>query len=352
MEAETSGSISSFAMNFKANLEQFMSNLKILTASDIQALVSMPIAIEAVHHAYASIAAGTTTVPLRIDVDQPTHQSHTFFMPALVDNQHLGMKIVSVYPHNRERHNLPTIHAIVMLIEADTGRPLAMMDGTYLTVLRTGASAGVATRLLARTDASHLVIIGAGAQSWAQVAAVCAVRPITHITIVNRSYERAQQFQTTLQQQHPNCTITIANNRADALAAADVICLATSSHTPVFADSEIRPGTHINGIGSFTHTMIEADPQTLGRAYVAVDQFAPAWSEAGELIAARDRGLLDPTTVVQIGDIANGTVPGRRDNQQITFFKSVGNAAQDVAVASIAYQAALQHHRGQDVSLV
>ena len=219
-------------------------------------------------------------------------------------------------------------------------------------MLRTGASAGVATRLLARPDSSHLVIIGAGAQSWAQVAAVCAVRPITHVTIVNRSVARAQQFQATLQQQHPHCTITIANDRADALAVADIICLATSSHTPVFADSEIRPGTHINGIGSFTHTMIEADPQTLGRAYVAVDQFAPAWSEAGELIAARDSGLLDPTTVVQIGDIANGTAPGRRDDQQITFFKSVGNAAQDVAVASIAYQAAQQHNRGQDVSLV
>jgi ornithine cyclodeaminase len=227
-----------------------------------------------------------------------------------------------------------------------------MMDGTYLTVLRTGASAGVATRLLARADSSHLVIIGAGAQSWAQVAAVCAVRPITHVTIVNRSRARAQQFQTTLQQQHPHCTITIANDRAEALATADVVCLSTSSHTPVFADSEIRPGTHINGIGSFTHTMIEADPQTLGRAYVAVDQFAPAWSEAGELIAARDSGLLDPDSVVQIGDIANGTVPGRRDDQQITFFKSVGNAAQDVAVASIAYQAALQQQRGQDVSLV
>jgi ornithine cyclodeaminase len=98
--------------------------------------------------------------------------------------------------------------------------------------------------------------------------------------------------------------------------------------------------------------MIEADPQTLGRAYVAVDQFAPAWSEAGELIAARDQGLLDPASVVQIGDIANGTAPGRRDDQQITFFKSVGNAAQDVAVASIAYQTALQQQRGQNVSLI
>lgn len=328
-----------------------MTNLKILTGADIHALVSMPVAIDAVHAAYASIAQGTTIVPLRIDVAQDTHQSHTFFMPALVDGRSLGMKIVSVYPHNRDRHQLPTIHAIVMLIEAETGRPLAMMDGTYLTVLRTGASAGVATRLLARPDSQHLVIIGAGAQAWAQVAAVCAVRPITHITIVNRSQARAEQLLQTLQTQHPTCTVTIATNRASALAQADVVCLATSAHTPVFADDEIRPGTHINGIGSFTHTMIEADPRTVGRAYVAVDQFAAAWSEAGELIAARDQGLLDPARVVQIGDIANGVVPARRDDAQITFFKSVGNAAQDVAVARIAYQEAALHNRGQDVQL-
>lgn len=328
-----------------------MANLKILTAADIRALVSMPTAIDAVHAAYASIARGTTTVPLRIDVAQSTHQSHTFFMPALVDGQSLGMKIVSVFPHNRDQHQLPTIHAIVMLIDAATGRPLAMMDGTFLTVLRTGASAGVATRLLARPSSSHLVIIGAGAQAWAQVAAVCAVRPITHITIVNRSRERAVQLQQSLQTQHPTCAVTVATDRASALVRADIVCLATSSSTPVFDDHEIQPGTHINGIGSFTHTMVEADPRTLGRAYVTVDQYAAAWSEAGELIVARDHGLLDPSSVVQIGDIANGDAPARHDDAQITFFKSVGNAAQDVAVASIAYHAAQQHQRGQDVEL-
>jgi ornithine cyclodeaminase len=119
----------------------------------------------------------------------------------------------------------------------------------------------------------------------------------------------------------------------------------------VFADSEIRPGTHINGIGSFTHTMIEADPQTLGRAVVAVDQHAAAWSEAGELIAARDQGLLTPEQVVEIGAIANATAPGRTRPDQITFFKSVGNAAQDVVVAHLAYQAAMEQSKGQDVDL-
>jgi ornithine cyclodeaminase/alanine dehydrogenase-like protein (mu-crystallin family) len=336
MEAQTSGSISSFKVNFNGIWSKFMVNLKILTATDIRELVQMSVAIDAVQHAYASIAHGTTSVPLRIDVDQTAHQSHTFFMPALVDGASLGMKIVSVF---------------VMLIEAHTGRPLAMMDGTFLTVLRTGASAGVATRLLARPDSRHLVLIGAGAQAWAQVAAVCAVRPISHITIVNRTRARAEQLMQSLQTQHPTCTISVAESRATALAQADVVCLATSASTPVFADSEIRPGTHINGIGSFTHTMIEADPRTVGRSYVAVDQFAAAWSEAGELIAARDQGLLDPARVVQLGDIANGTAPARSDHSQITFFKSVGNAAQDVAVAQIAYTAAMQQQRGHDVTL-
>jgi ornithine cyclodeaminase len=328
-----------------------MTSLKVLTSQDIRALVPMPVAIDAVHTAYASIAAGSAHVPLRLDIDQASHQSHTFFMPALVNHESLGMKIVSVFPHNRDQHNLPTIHAIVLLIESHTGRPLAMMDGTFLTVLRTGASAGVATRLLARADSHHLVIIGAGAQAWAQVSAVCAVRPITHVTIVNRTPERAEQLKATIAEMLPNLHISCTIDRKPALATADVVCLATSSRTPVFADDEIRPGTHINGIGSFTHTMVEADPVTLGRAYVAVDQFAAAWSEAGELIVARDQGLLDPDTVVQIGDIANGNAPTRRDEHQITFFKSVGNAAQDVVVAHIAYQAAQHHGKGQDVTL-
>ncbi|MFZ9857283.1 MAG: ornithine cyclodeaminase family protein [Roseiflexaceae bacterium] len=328
-----------------------MTSLKVLTSHDIRTLVPMPVAIDAVHTAYASIAAGSAYVPIRLDIDQTQHQSHTFFMPALVNNESLGMKIVSVFPHNRDQNNLPTIHAIVLLIESHTGRPLAMMDGTFLTVLRTGASAGVATRLLARADSHHLVVIGAGAQSWAQVSAVCAVRPITHVTIVNRTPERAEQLKTTIAEMLPNLHISCTTDRKPALATADVVCLATSSHTPVFADDEIRPGTHINGIGSFTHTMIEADPVTLGRAYVAVDQFAAAWSEAGELIAARDQGLLDPTTVVQIGDIANGNALARQDEHQITFFKSVGNASQDVVVAHLAYQAAMQSGHGQDVTL-
>jgi ornithine cyclodeaminase len=226
------------------------------------------------------------------------------------------------------------------------------MDGTELTILRTGAASGVGTRLLARENSTHLVVIGAGAQAAGQVRAVCAVRPITTVTIVNRTLDRATTLAASLRHEFPHISITATTERTRALATADIVCLATSSTVPVFVDSEIRPGTHINGIGSYRHDMIEADPQTLGRAYIAVDQHAPAWSEAGELIAARDAGLITAASVVEIGAIANGHAPRRTTHDQITFFKSVGNAAQDVVVAQIAYQYALQNNIGQNVSLI
>ncbi len=325
--------------------------IRVLTKADVLRFVSMPAAIDAVEHAYASIARGTTDVPLRIDVAQSTHQSHSFFMPAIVDGQSLGMKIVSVFPHNGPQQGLPTIHAIVLLIDAGTGVPKALMDGTELTILRTGAASGVGTRLLAREDSTHLVVIGAGAQAAGQIRAVCAVRPISTVTIVNRSLERATRLVAAMQREFPHIAWTATTERTRALATADIVCLATSSSVPVFADSEIRPGTHINGVGSYRHDMIEADPQTLARAYIAVDQYAPAWSEAGELIAARDAGLISAASVVEIGAIANGHALRRTGREQITFFKSVGNAAQDVVVAQIAYDQACAAEQGTLVDL-
>ncbi len=325
--------------------------LTILSKADVLRFVTMPAAIDAVQKAYASIARGTTDVPLRIDVAQTAHQSHSFFMPALVDGQSLGMKIVSVFPHNGPTHGLPTIHAIVLLIDAGTGVPLALMDGTQLTILRTGAASGVGTRLLARADSTHLVVIGAGAQAAGQIRAVCAVRPIQKVTIVNRTRERATELAARMRLEFPALEFYGTTDRATALASADILCLATSSTTPVFSDDEIRPGTHINGVGSYRHDMVEADPKTVGRAYIAVDQYAPAWSEAGELIAARQLGIIDPSDVVEIGAIANGIHPGRQSSSQITFFKSVGNAAQDVIVAQIAYAAARTAQAGVVVDI-
>ena len=325
--------------------------ITILSRADIEHTVSMPAAIDAVQHAYASISSGTTTVPLRIDIAQTARDSHSFFMPALVDGTQLGMKIVSVFPQNGPAYGLPTIHAIVVLIDAATGSPLAVMDGTYLTILRTGAASGVGTRLLARPESSHLVVIGAGAQAAGQIRAVCAVRPITQITVVNRTLPKAAALVARMEAVFPTTTFHASTEPRTALAQADVVCLATSSSTPVFDARDIRPGTHINGIGSYRHDMIEADPRVLQHAHIAVDQYAAAWSEAGELIAARDAGLIDATRVHEIGAIANGTAPGRPDAAAITFFKSVGNAAQDVVVAQLAYTSATAQGIGTTAQL-
>ncbi len=324
----------------------------ILSAADVRRAAPMPAAIDAVADAFAQLSGGRADVPLRVPIGQAQHESHTFFMPALLANSGaLGLKVVSVFPHNQERHGLPSIHALVVLIDAGTGQPLAAMDGTYLTALRTGASSGVATRALARPDSRVLAMFGAGAQSPYQVQAVCAVRPIERVLIVNRSGARAEQLIATLGELGIRAECTIANGARAALAEADVVCCATSAATPLFDDADVRPGTHINGVGAFTPALAEVPPATIARAYVAVDQAAAAWAEAGDLIQARDAGALDPAHVVELGAIVAGHAPGRSDAAQITFFKSVGNAVQDMAVGQLALAEARRLGLGTEVAL-
>jgi ornithine cyclodeaminase len=312
----------------------------------------MPAAIDAVASAFAQLSSGQANVPLRVPIGQAQHDSHTFFMPALLAGAGaLGMKIVSVFPHNTERHQLPSIHALVVLIDAETGQPLAAMDGTYLTALRTGASSGAATRALARQDSRVLALFGAGAQAPAQAQAVCAARPIERVWVVNRTRARAEALIEKLRALGIAADLRVADSAATALAEADVVCCATSSPTPLFDDADVRPGTHINGVGSFTPALAEVPPATIARALVVVDQRAAAWSEAGDLIQARQAGALSEDRVVELGEIIAGHAPGRADDQQITFFKSVGNAVQDVAVGQMVLAEARRLGLGTEVRL-
>lgn len=330
--------------------------MRILSADDVRQAVPVAAAVDAVADAFAQLSTGRADVPLRIPIGQEQHDSHTFFMPALLSgtgdgsSAALGLKVVSVFPHNAARHNLPTIHALIALFEPATGRPLAVLDGRYLTALRTGAASGAATRHLARADAQTLAIFGAGGQAPFQVLAVCAVRPITRILIVNRGRERAEQLRATLEAAGLQAEVQIADART-ALAEADVVCCATSSATPIFDDADLRAGTHINGVGSFTPQMVEVPSATLARARVFVDQQAAAWSEGGDLIAAKAAGLLDESRTTELGAVIAGLAPGRRDPAEITFFKSVGNAVQDLAVAQLALAGAQRLGLGTEVSL-
>ena len=329
--------------------------MRVLSADDVRRAVPMSAAIDAVEQAFIRLSAGQAEVPLRAHIATPEREAVSFCMPARLGGgpgeAALGLKVVSVFPQNAARGE-PSIFALVAVLDPESGRPLAVLDGTYLTALRTGAASGVATRHMARPDASVLAVFGAGAQALPQALAVCAVRPIERIWVVNRGAERAALLVERLRAAGYAGEILIAATPAEALAEADVVCAATASPTPVFRDEWLRAGVHINGVGSFKPSMAELPAATLARARLVVDQRQAAWAEAGELIQAREAGLIGEGHVVgELGEVAAGSVVGRTGPSEITLFKSVGNAAQDVAVAALALARANALGLGSEVAL-
>lgn len=324
-----------------------------LTAADVQTLVPMTDAIALMKAAFADLSAGLALAPVRTPVPIPAESAVTLVMSASVPSvSGLGLKVVSVFPHN-PAHGKPLIHALVVLIDPTDGAPLAVLDGTALTALRTGAVSGAATDLLALPDAHVLTLFGAGAQAVTQARAVCAVRSINEIRIISRTPERITQFIAQMRESDPEIGAlmhAVATPR-NALNNAHIICTATTATEPLFADTDVAPGTHINAVGAYTPLMQEVPGETVARAYVVVDQFAAAWEEAGDLIKARDAGLMHEDSAVELGAIVNGMSPGRISPTQITLFKSVGNAVQDIAVARRAFDRARERGMGQNITL-
>ncbi len=327
----------------------------VLSAADVRELVPMSEAIRLMGVAFAELSAGRAQSPLRTPLHNPELGGVTLFMPAVVPAiKGLGMKVVSVFPTNAAR-GLPTIMAIVGVIDADTGQPLAVLDGTFLTALRTGAVSGKATELLAREDARTLLCIGAGAQAFTQIWAVATARPgIERILIASRNRERADRLVARLQAELPElgARAAVADDLRAATRVADIICTATNATAPLFDDADLRPGAHINAVGAYTPAMCEVPPATVARAYVVVDETHAALAEAGDLVQPLESGLIERGHLeTELGQIVSGEKPGRTSAEQVTFFKSVGNAVQDIAVASFAVERATATGRGQRVEL-
>jgi len=309
--------------------------LRVLSKQDVQQAVSMQKAIEIVKGAFAQLSAGKAAVPLRIQLPVERHEGVTLFMPAyLSESDDLGVKIVSVFPRNLDK-GLPTIFALVVVVEASTGRPLAVMDGTYLTALRTGAASGAATDLLARQDARVAAIFGAGVQGRTQLLAVCEVRDIERAWVYDTNPQAAERYaQEMAGQGRVPADLKVASSPAEATREADVLCTATTSQTPAFADADLKPGAHVNAVGSFTPEMQEVPEQTVMRARLVVGSREGCLSETGDLIIPLRKGLITEDDVyAELGEIAAGIKPGRESAEEITLFKSVGNAVQDVSVA-------------------
>jgi len=321
--------------------------MKILTADDVRAAVDMRAAIEAVRAGFVALSTGRAHVPLRSALE--TAGGVLLTMPAYMDGAAISaVKLVSVCPDNPSL-GLPTIHAAVLVTDARTGAPLALMEGSALTAQRTGAASGLATDLLAAPQASILAVIGAGVQARTQVAAVCTVRPITEIRIFSLS--GAEQMAEELRALY-RARISVVPSAPAALEGAHVVVTATTSKTPVVYLDDLAPGAHINGIGSFTPQMQEIAADVIMVAKVVVDHRQSVWAEAGDLIIPRNLGLISETIVhAEIGEIAAGMKEGRRDPHEITVFKSVGNAVQDAALAQRVIAAAEERGLGIDVAL-
>lgn len=324
----------------------------ILGREDIRELVPMRDAIELMKVAFRELSAGRAISPLRSSV--PVEDGAVMLlMPAFVPAEGaLGFKMVSVFESNREK-GLPTISAMVCLVDEGTGAPSAIMNGAYLTALRTGAVSGAATDLLARPDAKNLVVIGAGAQGVTQAAAVAAVRPIEKITVVDMFEQSLDRYRDAIAKDWPELADRLETTTDSSVVRdADVICTATTSRKPVFSASDVKPGTHINGIGAFTPEMQELPPELVASATLVVDQVHAVLEEAGDFIIPIERGLLDRDSVkTELGQVAAGEAPGRTSEDEITLFKSVGNAVQDVTVARRAVGAARKTGAGQEVSI-
>lgn len=323
--------------------------LRVLSGEDVRRGLPMGAAIEAMRGAFRALHAGQVVMPVRFGL--PTPDGTTIFMPAFIPaTGGLGQKVVSVYGGNAAR-GLPTIHALVTVFDATTGEPRAVMEGSYLTALRTGAVTGLATELLARKEARVLTVFGAGAQAPLQIEAVCAVRPIEEVRIVSRGASAARLAEQ-LQSEDGGRRYMAEADAEAAVRAADVIVTVTTSERPVFDGAWVQPGTHVNGVGSYRPAMQEVDATLLQRALVVVDQRAAAMEEAGELIMAVERGEWRWEQVwAELGALATGAASRPDDPVQITYFKSCGLAVEDVAAAQALLTAAEEQGLGQVVEL-
>ncbi len=326
----------------------------ILTDDDVAKLLTMPEAIAASRQAYVALAEGRVHVPLRHHV--PAADGGVgLVMPGYVpEAQGYGVKFVSVMPANRDR-GLPVTLGTMMLFDPATGVPLALIAATYLTAFRTGAGTGVATDLLARPDAAELAIIGTGGQADAQVWAVLAVRPVTHVRVYNRTRAKAEDFcrrhQGARNRDGQEVSFAVVDSPQEAVEPADIVVASTNVYTPVVRGEWLKPGCHVNGIGSHDPRMQELDEETIRRASViAVDSRAGALVP-GDLSIPLKQGIVRESDIVEIGLIAQGKHPGRRSAEEVTVFKSVGHASQDLVTGRMVYEKALAAGIGQAVSL-
>ena len=316
----------------------------LLSRKDIEGFFTMKMCMDAVERAFAALSAGETTMPQRTPIPLPEKSGLALFMPAHIKGLGaLGTKVVTVYHENVRKHGLPAVLGTVLLLDEETGFPLAVMEGGFLTAMRTGASSGVATKHLARPDAAVGMIFGTGVQAFTQVLAIHEARPLRKLLAWSVDpVESRQDFARRITGKI-GVQVELASDPAAAAWESDIVVLATSASEPVVDGSWFKPGTHINGIGSHTPKMRELDTLTVQRSRVICDLTEACKAEAGDFIIPAGSGAWSWNNVAgNLGDVILGKVRGRTSPQEITLFKSVGLAIQDVSAAKAIYDEAVR----------
>ena len=308
--------------------------MRVIGAAEIEAALTFPLLIEALREGFRRGAA----VPLRHRhrIPVPGAADATLLvMPAWTEGKHIGVKLVTVFPDNARRA-LPSIMGAYVLLDGNSGTLLALIDGPALTVRRTAAASALAATYLARADASRLLVVGTGALAPKLALAHAAVRPVRDIRIWGRDAGKARRLAQRLTV--PKARVAVAEDLAAAVDGADIVSCATMASTPLVLGEWLRPGTHLDLVGAFTPEMQEADAAAFGRARVYVDTRAGALAEAGDLLNAMAEGALSDDAVIgDLFDLTRGAVPGRRTYADITVFKSVGTALEDLVAARAAF---------------
>ena len=322
----------------------------LLNRGAVQQLLTMEECIELVEKAFAELAQGTAVMPQRVAVTDAEHNGWYAFMPAQLRGMGaLGIKAVTVYKDNPAKYDLPSTLATVILLDGETGKATSVMDGGYLTAMRTGAVAGVATRYLARQDARVAGVLGTGVQARTQVWAMTIARNIEKAVCHSVDPPEAQQAFARDMSQQLGIPVEVAGTAREVVEASEVLALTTTSREPIIDGDWLKPGTHVNGIGSHAPGVREMDTKTIVKAKLVCDQTAACLAEAGDLQIPIEEGAYSPDRIHgELGELVTGTKPGRENDDEITVFKSVGLSIQDISVAHLVYQKARQQGIGTE----
>ena len=323
----------------------------VLSQDDVLRLLTMSDCIDALDAALRDVARGEVVLPVRSIVWLPDRHGLLGVMPGyLGTGSVLGIKVITVMPGN---HGTPydSHQGVVLLFEAEHGRLLSILDATAITAIRTAAASAVATRTLARPDAGDLAVLGTGVQAAAHIEAMRVVRPVRRVRAWSRNPASARAFAANESARH-GIEVVVAASAREAVDGADLICTVTSACEPVLDGAWIAPGAHVNAVGACVPRCRELDSNAVRRARVYVDHRPAALAEAGDLKIPIAEGVIDETHIVgEIGGVLTGTVPGRQTRDEVTLFKSLGIAVEDLAAAARTHANALKAGAGDFIAI-